>query len=398
VGNGLGGVAAGSELRRMLSSRPNLAEVTLVGPSDQYVFKPQLHESLNGKAITVPMRKLFPLGQSVQYKQATVTKISIDPAKKELETSNGKLPFDYLIISVGGKTAYYGHNDAATHAIPMESPADIARIQASVQKKLAQAANAPTGSEAQKKALSFVIVGGGATGVETAFDLQEFVQNTIQQKFPALAGQKPTVTIVEAMPDILNGFSDKEKQYVKKRLAEKGIQVLYNHPVQNIGPNGLVLTDKNQPEAKTVTLNTEDPVWVTGVRAHPLVEQLPVERLPGNQRVKVNPFLEIPKRPDVYVIGDSAGALDAKTGKPLPPTGQVAQQQGYFVAKDLVAKLEGQKEDDAKRKPFEYHHQGTMFSIGSSDGSIHSAGGWFITGRKARLAREAVYYKKTHYP
>jgi NADH:ubiquinone reductase (H+-translocating) len=410
IGNGLGGVAAGRELNRLLKKNPNLAEVTLVGPQDQFMFKPQLHETLNGQKVTVSMESLFPSKSAlVQFKKAEVSEVSIDPANKSLKTTAGNIPFDYLIIAVGGKTAYYGHDASAkSFAIPIETLNDLDKIKQSALKKLAVAANAPLHSEAQKNALSFVVVGGGATGVEFAFELNQFVKDTIRKQYPQLANQKPSITIVEAMGDILNGFGEKEKNYVKKRLAEKGIQVLYNHPVKLLNQDGLTLLDKNSPASATTappekTIKTQEPIWVTGVKANPLVESLPIEKFPGSNRVKVNPFLEVPGRPDIYVIGDASGALDSKTQKPLPPTGQVAEQEGYFVAKDLVAqKLTlGSKPGASapeKRPVFEFNNQGTMFSLGSGDGFVSPTKGFFMKGAIARYLRSAVYYKKAHYP
>jgi NADH dehydrogenase len=394
VGNGLGGVAAGRELNRLIGSNRNLAEVTLVGPQDTFLFKPQLHEMISGKEPLQSMRSLFPLGKPVQFRQTEVTQISIDPTNKVLQTKDGPLPYDYLIVAVGGKTAYYGHDKAIQYAISIETTADMDKLKKSILDKLSAADAAKKKSPNVPVDLNFVVVGGGATGVETAFEIQESSEALIQEKFPGLKGVKPTVTIVEAMPDVLNGFSEKERTYLKQRLKDRGIQILANHQVQDIGPDGLKLLDKKNAQAPvTKQVNTKDPVWATGVRANPLVEQLPVERMKGNQRVVVNPFLEIPKRPDIYIIGDAGAAIDPKTTRPYPPTGQVAQQQGYFVAQDLYQKLKGQAETAKERKPFEYNHQGTMFSVGQSDGCI-STGNWFITGLKANWMRRGVYYKK----
>lgn len=406
VGNGVGGVAAGRELNRLLSGKKDLAEVTLVGPTDQYFFKPQLHELLNGKNASTPIRSLFPEKSPVQFKQAAVTKITIDPANKVLETTQGPLPFDYLILAVGSKTAYFNHEkNAKLYAIPLEETGNISRVKTSVKQKLDAAAKAAKGSADQAQALSFVVVGGGATGVEMAFELKHYVQSKINQDYPTLKGIAPKVTIVEAMPDILNGFGDKEKTYIKKRLAQQGIQVLTNHWVDTLDETGLKLSDKTVKDAPVAKeLKTKDPMWVTGVRAHPLVEMLPTERLPGNQRVKVTPHLELPNRSDVYVIGDSSAAMDPASNRPLPPLGQVAEQQGAYVARDVFAKLTAAASKDPKqaenkdRPGFTFKSRGTMFSLGPGDGIVHLYNKYFISGWMADKIRQAAYCLKSWNP
>lgn len=398
LGNGLGGVSAARTLNQLLQKKPDTASVTLVGREDRFVFKPMLPDALNSHAPLIPMGDTFSKKPRVDFKQAEVSAISIDPAQKRVTTSQGQLPYDYLVLALGSQTNYFNIPGAKEHALKLETPQDLEAIKNSVERKLALAAAAPAGSAEQARNLSFVIVGAGATGVELAFELNHYMQKRLPEMAPNLSA-KPRIQLVEATGEILPGFSDKERAFVKKAFARQGIEILFHTLVKQVTPNqGLVAVNQKIDPAQILTLDTVDPVWVTGVRAHDLAQSLPVDRTPKGQ-IKVNPFLEIPGRSDIYVIGDLAAATNAKTGQLHPPTGQVAEQQGAFVGQDLFRKLNDKKgvqafEADPKRETFHFKNKGMMLSAGPDNGFVNMFSRLLLKGKVASHLRQQVYRQK----
>ncbi|MBY0449412.1 MAG: FAD-dependent oxidoreductase [Cyanobacteria bacterium] len=392
LGNGIAGVAAGREFQRRLRAKDSVS-VSVLGASDQYVFKPLLPDALNYHAATKPMATIFPSNGGkapVQFKKVIVQGISLDPAKKEVQTSEGPVPFDSLVIALGSKSAYYNIKRADSHTIPLEEPVHLHRMQAMILGQLAAAAQKNTPAE-QVPLLRFVIVGAGATGVELAFELRQFLDKAIAKRYPQKIKIQPEIKIIESTNDILPGFSAQEKAYVKQLLKRAGIQILYQSSVTEVTEaHGVTIIDKTHPDSKPTEVKPGgEPIWVAGVKANPLVASLSVEKFPHNQRVKVNPFLELPNRPDIYVIGDAAAAVDPNTQQVLPAMGQVAEQQGAYVARDMLNKWRHQS-----RNPFSFQNKGVMLSVGPQNGMVRLLDGWLLKGYIGSLFRKWLYRYK----
>lgn len=396
AGNGIGGTTAAKELDRLLhKTKVPGVEITIIGRNPNYVFKPFLPDMLHGEATSIPMKTIFPEGGQVQFRQTSITQVQIDARNKVVETDSGPIPYDYLIMAVGSKTAYYNIKGAETHALPLEDPTSLEKIKASAVKKIDKAAKAPPGSKAQQDNLSFLIVGAGATGIEIAFELNQFIKSYTRQKYPGNPHLKHTLTLLEARNEILPGFHNRDRAYVTRRLKQEGIRILFNHAVKVVRPdNTMDVIDRTHPKQPVEKkLDIEDPIWVTGVTASPLVEKLPVEKLPGNNRVIVNPFLELPNRSDIYFIGDIAAAVNPKTRQVFPTLGQVAEQQGRYVARDLMDKLAENK----TRSPFTYNDKGMMLSVGPTSAFVRPSN-WFsmfsIKYWLGHLVRAFIYRQK----
>ena len=395
VGNGLAGVAVARGLNKQLKKHPNLAEVTILGRDDQYVFKPMLPDALNSHKASIPMSEAFKGKKNrVSFIQTEVTGVSINPDDKVVQTEAGSIAYDYLVMAVGGKTNYFNTEGAEEFTLSLSSREDLEQIKTSVQKKLDHALQCEADSDEQKKALSFVIVGAGATGVELAFELNVYVKRLIRENYPELNGQKPQITIVEAMDDILPGFTEAQKNVVKELLDQFGIEVRYKTSVKKVTDSqGLVAADKSVEPPKIYNIDTVDPVWVTGVMANELSTTLDVERLARKEQIVVNQYLELPDRPDIYVIGDVAAAPGKVEGQFLPSTGQVAEQQGTYVAESLMEKLK-EENDSEGIKPFSYKDKGLMLSAGPRQGFVDVMDKLLLKGRLASKLRQAIYKRK----
>ncbi len=400
VGNGIGGVSTARALEKLLKRHRDLAEVTIIGRDDRFVYKPMLPDALNSDNAGMPMSDVFSPSSPVTFHQATVTGFSVEPGEsgdKFVHTSTGSLPFDYLVYSPGGQTNYFNISGANTHALPLEEEQNLETIRKVATDKLEAAVKADPNSTEQGKNLSFVIVGAGATGVELAFELKYFMERLIDERFPRLRNRFPRITLVEATGDILPGFTDTEKRYARRRMDEEGIELLLNSMVLGVTEDGILqVKDMSSNPGREYRIHTIAPMWVTGIQSTPLNDALPFEKTSGKNQLIVNEFLEIPGRPDIYAIGDASIEPDVRhQGKMLPDTGQVAEQSGVYAAYDLYRKMADGKIRPGRR-PFVFHSKGVMLSTGPVDGLLRTFDRFILTGWIASRIRQAVYRYKLH--
>lgn len=393
VGNGLGGVAVARNLNKFLKKNGEKATVTIIGKDDQYVFKPMLPDAMNSDPASIPMEEALGKDSPINFKQAEVTGITVN-GEKAVQTSEGSLPYDYLVLAVGGRTNFFNTPGAEDYSLTLENRHDLDRIQSSALKKLAEAKVMSPEELKENNPLNFTIVGAGATGVELAFELKHYIDRLLLKEKGAAKDLEAEITLIEATDDILPGFAEEQKAIVKDRLDKHGINVKYKTSVKQVTENqGLLAKDKNVEPPVEYTIDTVDPIWVTGVRANALSEKMEVERVKGKEQIIVDGNLTLPDDDNIYVIGDVAAAKDKKTDWYFPSTGQVAEQQGAFVADDLIKRLKGK---ESKRKEFEYKNKGLMLSAGPSDGFAHLFQKVLLKGKLASRIRQGIYKNKLH--
>lgn len=372
VGGGLGGFAFCKELVKRADGER--VQLVLVDPLRDFVFKPILYEKLNGRQVSMS-RQAFVQRHSdfVQFIQAKAERvIRHADGSRELETSVGRIGFDYLILAPGAHTNYFGVPGAQRYALPLLTPQDVERFEASIDRKLQAVVNAIRQGDPLVAPPTFEIIGAGPSGVELAFELRTYLREKIRLHYPRLRKlEAPHITLIEAMDHILPGFTPYEQVHIKRRLQRQGIEVLTGHMVKAVEPDHLQVA-KKLPNGELAAFNipSDDPVWVAGLKSNLCDDFLPgAEVYPGNNRMKVNEFLEVPNDPSVYVIGDASGGLNVQTGRLLPPTGQVVDQQACFVARDLALKLQNEAHR-RPRKPFAYQNRGHMISLGPGRASV----------------------------
>jgi NADH dehydrogenase len=345
VGGGFGGLFAAKALKGLP------VRVTLVDRHNHHVFQPLLYQvataGLSPGDIAAPIRWVLRHQQNVRVLLADVQ--AIDLAARQVQLDGGdSLSYDYLIVAAGATSSYFGHNDWSTHAPSLKTLDDALLLRARTLRayEMAERTSDPA---LRKKLLTFVLVGGGPTGVEMAGAIAEIARQTLADEFRSIDTSDARVILVEAGPSILGAFPDKLREAARASLTRLGVEVLEKTAVTSIEDGRVWLGDR-VIEAETI-------IWTAGVNASPLGASLGVP-LDRAGRVLVEPDLSVPGHPDAFVIGDMAGLLDP-SGKQYPGVSQVAMQQAAHAAKMVGRAIEQQP-----RRPFRYKDLGNMATIG----------------------------------
>jgi len=344
VGGGFGGVACALELAK------HDIHVTLFDQNNYHQFQPLLYQVATAQIaaydIARPLHGVFRKHKTVQVERASVT--SIDPAGHSVTTGRGVTTTgDYVVIAAGAQANFFGTPGAPENSFPLYSLNDAERLRSRILTVLDAAVADP--SLVAKGAVNFVIVGGGATGVETAGALAEAVTGVLPTRYPDLAAAAK-VHIVDRGDVLLAPFSDKAHAYAARRLERDGVIAHLGVGVSEVGPDRVVLTDGSEILTHTV-------IWGGGEKAADVVGQSQLAEGRGG-RIDVQRDLTVAGHERVYVLGDAANIPDA-TGAILPQLGSVAQQSGAWAAGNIVAELAGKS-----RRDFHYKDKGIMAMIG----------------------------------
>jgi NADH:ubiquinone reductase (H+-translocating) len=346
IGGGFGGLNAAKKL----GGRRDF-DVTLIDRYNHYTFQPLLYQvataALSEQEIADPLRGLLAKHSNVRVLQATAT--HIDKQQRCVHTTHGVHPYDYLLVAAGVQNSYFGHEEWEEAAPGLKTLSQAAEIRTRILSAFEAAAHETT-PEASKRHLTFVVIGGGATGVEMAGAIAEITRQTISQELRGFDPNSARIVLVEAAPRLLSAFLPKDSERARRDLMSLGVEVRLNTKVLSVGANMVELEDE-RIQAGVI-------VWAAGVRGAPLVKSLGVE-LDRRGCVPVAPDCTIAGHPEVFVIGDVAVCLHHKTGKPLGQVANVAAQQGRYFARTIMGDLKGKP-----RKPFKYFNKGQMATIG----------------------------------
>jgi NADH dehydrogenase len=373
LGGGFAGLGAARALKK------DDVDVVLIDKHDYHTFQPLLYQVatdlLETSAVGHPLRDLFDEQANVAVHVAGVT--GIDLATREVQFDGLEpLAYDYLVLAVGAKVNFFGTDGAEEHAFPMYTLPDAVRLQEHVLRKWEAVDKEP--ALADDGALDVVVVGGGATGVETVGALAELYHNVFPKDYPGIPLDKARLILVEAGPELFTMFKSNLRAYTAKTLQKLGVEVITGETVASVAPTRVGLSSGAVLKAHTL-------VWGAGLQANPIVQTLGVDLQHGN-RVPVGPDLSLEGHPEVYVVGDIAWITDAKTDRVLPQLGSVALQSGEWAGKNLVRALGGEDTE-----PFEYEDKGTMATIGHGAAVVQFHGGRTMKGRAAWLAWGAVH-------
>jgi NADH dehydrogenase len=344
IGGGFGGLWAARHLARAP------VDVLLIDRRNHHIFSPLLYQvataGLSPGDIASPIRWILRLQTNVRIWLAEAT--AVDTARKVVKLTDGEIPYDHLIVAAGSRPAYFGHDDWATHAPGLKTMEDALAIRRQVLSAFERAEREPDRA-VQRRLLTFVVIGGGPTGVELAGALAEISRHALAHEFRTIHPETARVILIEGGSDLLSTFVPSLSAFARRALEQLGVSVWTGTRVTAIEP-GLVRMGSETLEAETV-------LWAAGVTAAPLGASLgvPLDRM---GRVHVNPDLTIPGCNEVYVVGDMAVLQDAD-GRPYPGVSQVAMQQATCAADNIVRTLKG-----LPRQPFAYRNYGTMATIG----------------------------------
>ena len=344
MGAGFGGLNAVQALARVP------VRVTLVDQRNHHLFQPLLYQvataALSPADIATPVRAILR-----DQRNATVLlgrAESVDRTARELVLSDGRIAFDYLVLAIGARHAYFGHDDWEANAPGLKTLEDALEIRRRILLAF-ERAERETNAERRRALLRFLVVGGGPTGVELAGAIAEISRHVLDKDFRSIDPREAEVQVLEAGPRILPAFPPSLAEKASRTLQRLGVRVRTGFPVTAV-KSGYLESGDDRVDAATI-------LWAAGVRASPLGASFGVPVDPAG-RVLVEPDLSIPGDPRIFVIGDGAVFLH-QTGKPLPGVAQVAIQQGRHVARNVKADLAGRE-----RRPFRYRDKGDLAVIG----------------------------------
>ncbi len=344
IGGGFGGLAAAKALARAP------VDVLLIDRSNHHVFTPLLYQvataGLSPGDIASPIRWILRRQRNVKVWLGEVT--GIDAAARTVRLADDVVPYDYLVVAAGGRTSYFGHDDWERSVYGLKTMEDALALRRQVLLAF-ERAERERDREAQRGLLTFVVVGGGPTGVELAGALAEISRHALARDFRAIDPESARIILIQAGPDVLPTYPAPLPAFARRALERLGVTVWTGTAVTDI-QQGCVRLGGETIEAGTI-------LWAAGVAAVPLGKSLGAP-LDAQGRVKVNADLTVPGHPEVFVIGDMATHAGAD-GQPLPGVIQVALQQGRLAARNILATAAGQP-----RASFGYHDLGTMATIG----------------------------------
>jgi NADH dehydrogenase len=348
VGGGFGGLACA----RKLDGEP--VDVLLIDTHNYHLFTPLLYQVatalLNPSDIAYPLRKVFRRSPNVRFRQAMVT--GVDFPSKAVHTHDGeRIPYDRLVLATGSANDYYGNQAVASHAIGMKTLDEAMRLRNHVLACLERATRT-SDPDQRREWLTFVVVGGGPTGVEYAGALGELLRLVLGRDYPELKPEESRIVLVEGQDRLLGQFPGHLGQYAARILARRGIEVRLSTLVQSADERSVALSTGDGIRTRTV-------VWSAGVRP---VDPATEADLPRGRtgRLQVDEHLRIVGQEDVFAIGDAAAA-DGGTDGDLPMLSPPAMQEGRHVARAIIDEAQGRTPDP---KPFAYLDKGTMATIG----------------------------------
>ncbi|HEX7086982.1 MAG TPA: NAD(P)/FAD-dependent oxidoreductase [Vicinamibacterales bacterium] len=366
IGGGFGGLFAAKALKRAP------VRITLLDRENHHLFQPLLYQvataGLSPGDIASPIRWVLRHQRNVRVLLAEATRIDTEARCVHLDGGD-RIQYDYLIVAAGSSNSYFGHDEWSEVAPSLKTLNDALVIRSRMLLAFEKAEREEDPEERQRL-LTFVVVGGGPTGVEMAGAIAEIARQTLADEFRTISTRRSRILLVEAGPSILSTFPEDLRAAAREALIRKGVDVRESTLVTGIEPGRVRLGDETIPAGVVI--------WAAGVKASPLGQSLgaPLDKA---GRVKVEPDLSIPGHPEVFVVGDMAAATDEE-GKPYPGVSQVAMQQAAHAAKMIGRSIEGQP-----RRRFHYKNLGSMATIGRNSavadlGWLRLAGfpGWLL--------------------
>jgi NADH dehydrogenase len=359
VGGGFGGLDAA----RALAGAP--VRVTLIDRHNYHLFQPLLYQvataSLSPGDIAAPIRWVLRRQTNVEVLLAEAR--SIDPTARRILTDRESLSYDYVILAAGSRHAYFGHPEWEPHAPGLKTLDDALEIRRRVLLGF-EAAEREADRDRQRRLLTFVIVGGGPTGVELAGALAEIARHSLKRDFRRIHPESARIVLLEGGPHVLPALPERLRRAARRSLERLGVEVRTNAAVTSVDRDGVSIGPE-RIAAQTV-------LWAAGVAASPLATSLGA-RLDAAGRIVVGPTLQVPGHPEVFVVGDLC-ALE-QDGVRLPGVAQVAKQEGAHAARNILRLLRGKPP-----APFRYRDYGSVATIGRGSAVVDigpvKASGW----------------------
>ena len=346
VGGGFGGLSAA----KGLANSP--FEITLLDRNNHHLFQPLLYQvataGLSPADIASPIRHVLSGQRNLKVMLGDVA--GVDLARRQVIADGRRVPYDYLVLATGARHAYFGHDDWAAVAPGLKTLDDATGLRRRILLAFERAETEDNAGE-RARLLTFVVIGGGPTGVEMAGAIAELAKRALAKDFRSIDPRCARIILVEAASRVLTPFDEKLSEAARHSLEQLGVEVRLGAAVTDCSADGVRLGDVFIP-SRTI-------IWAAGVMASPAGRWLGAETDRAG-RVIVRADLSVPGHPEVFVIGDTAAVHD-ENGAPLPGVAPVAKQQGQYVARALIARREGRT-----APAFRYRDYGTLATIGRS--------------------------------
>ena len=358
VGMGFGGMEAARHLGN------SELEVLILDRHNYHLFQPLLYQvataELNVEAIAYPIRAIIRRWKNVSFRMAEV--MGLDVEKRELlitsEEGDDRVAYDYLILAAGSTTNFFGNAEIMQHAYDLKLLNDAVDLRNQVL-SVYERAQVEKDETIRKALMTFVVVGGGPTGVEFSGALSELSHNVLAKDFPGLNVDETKIILVESSEEILSMFPLNLREYALKRLKKMRVDVMLDNRVSGASAGKVMLQSGQEILSHTL-------FWAAGVCATPIAAAVPVEKARGG-RIPVQPDLSLKEHPEIFVIGDLMYLEE--NGQPLPMVAPVALQGGKYSARAILA-----REKNQTIAPFKYFDKGSMAVIGRSSAIAEARG------------------------
>ena len=345
----IGAGFAGLETARGLAKAR--ARITLIDKNNHHLFQPLLYQvaiaGLLPSQIAQPVRTIFRNQKNLAFQMGEVTEVDLN--EKFVRLNGSVIAYDYLVISAGARTNFFGFDTLEEHGLQLKDLDTAVKTRNHLLAMFEQASHEGD-AEKRKAMLTFVIVGGGPTGVETAGALSELITHVMRKDFPRLDLKDAQVILLEAGANLIASYPDELRNATLRLLQNKKVDVRLNTKMQDFNGQHVTLGDGSIIETQTL-------IWTAGAKAAEIIDSLGVEQA-SMGRVRVTPSLQLPLFSDTFVIGDAAFLVNGN-GQPLPMLSTVAIQQGQAAAKNIRRMVEGKEP-----LPFHYKDPGLLATVG----------------------------------
>jgi len=352
VGAGFGGMQAAKELGKLP------VEVTVIDRNNYHLFQPMLYQvataNLSPSDIAIPIRAMLADQHNTGVLMAEVT--GVDTQEQQvLMGDNHSIHYDYLVIATGATSNYFGHPQWQQYAPGMKTLGDAINVRRVVLSAF-EAAECEPDENKRRALLTFVLVGGGPTGVELAGAMAELAHQAMQGNFRHINPGMTRIVLVEGESRVMPTFPASFTRKAQKKLEELGVELRLGVHVKQVSAGSVEIGNEH--------LETDNVIWTAGVKASPAGQWLDADT-DHDGRVKVQDDLTVPGHANIFVIGDTALAKQ-KNGKKLPGLAPVAIQQGKYVAETIAERITGKEQ----QRPFHYFNKGTLATVGRSFGVV----------------------------
>ena len=410
LGGGFGGIGVLKNLQKELGNKENI-QITLISNNNFLLFTPMLPEIISGtiesRHIVTPIRSFC---KSARFYEATVKAIDLEQRQITITHRMGKyvtesttihehtLDFDYLVIALGSENNFFGNSNIEKYGFTLKTIGDAIVLRNHIIKVLEQAVIEQSDPGLRKALLTFVVVGGGFSGIEAVGAINDFVRESVKKYYPNLYMTDIRIVLVSATDKILEQIDEGLGRFALEKLKDAGVEFIMNSKVKDVTTDSALLDNNDCISCYSV-------VWTAGVQPSKIISDLKCEH-DKKHRITTNSYLEVDGFENVvYALGDCASIINPYTGKPYPPTAQYAIRQSAIISHNIVSniknQLRGKTGMDFRKRKFDYKTKGMMAEIGKRTGvailfgkiKLHGFSAWWLW-RSYYLLNLPSYRKK----